>query len=46
MAKQKMDFENRGFQERWEAEYMFTDVKGKLVCFVGGFDVAVMKEYM
>ena len=46
MAKQKEDFENSGFQERREAEYMFTDVKGKPVCLVCGADVAVMKEYI
>ena len=45
MAKRTVDFENRGFQERWEAEYMFTDVKGKPICFVCGADVAVIKEY-
>ncbi|XP_062373410.1 general transcription factor II-I repeat domain-containing protein 2-like [Sardina pilchardus] len=45
MAKRKVDFENRGFQERWEAEYMFTDIKGKPVCLVCGADVAVIKEY-
>ena len=36
MAKRKVDFENRGFQERSEADYMFTDVKGKPVCLVCG----------
>ena len=45
MAKRNVYFENRGFQERWEAEYMFTDVKGKPVCLVCGANVAVMKEY-
>lgn len=45
MAKRKVVFENRGFQERWEAEYMFTDIKGKPVCLVCGADVAVIKEY-
>ena len=45
MAKRKVDFENRGFQERSEADYMFTDVTGKPVCLVCGADVAVMKEY-
>ena len=41
MAKRKVDFENRGFQERWEAEYMFADVKGKPVCLVCRADVAM-----
>ncbi|XP_074488096.1 general transcription factor II-I repeat domain-containing protein 2-like [Sebastes fasciatus] len=45
MAKRKVDFENRGFQGRWEAEYMFADIKGKAVCLVCGDGVAVMKEY-
>ena len=45
MAKRKVDIENRVFQERWEAEYMFTDMKGKPICLVCGADVAVTKEY-
>lgn len=45
MAKRKVDAENRGFQDRWEAEYMFTEVKGKPVCLVCGDSVSVMKEY-
>ncbi|KAL0163337.1 hypothetical protein M9458_042733, partial [Cirrhinus mrigala] len=45
MAKRKVDFENRGFQERWEAEYMFVDIGGKPVCLVCGGNVAVNKEY-
>ena len=45
MAKQKVNAENRGFQARWEAEYMFTEVKGKPVCLLCGESVAVMKEY-
>ena len=45
MAKRKVDSENRGFQPRWEAEYMFTEVKGKAVCLVCGDSVAVLKEY-
>ena len=43
MAKRKVNQENRGFQERWEAEYMFTEVKGKPVCLVCRAEVAVMK---
>ena len=35
MAKRKVDGENRGFKVRWEAEYMFTEVKGKPVCRAG-----------
>ncbi|XP_063735205.1 general transcription factor II-I repeat domain-containing protein 2-like [Eleginops maclovinus] len=45
MAKRKVDFENRGFQDGWEAQYMFADVKGKAVCLLCGDSVAVMKEY-
>lgn len=43
MAKRKVDFENRSFQGRWEAEYMFADMKAKAVCLVCGDGVAVMK---
>ena len=45
MAKRKVDAENRRFQTRWEAEYMFTEVKGKPVCLLCGESLAVMKEY-
>ncbi|KAK7906743.1 hypothetical protein WMY93_015355 [Mugilogobius chulae] len=45
MAKRKVDTENRGFQTRWESEYMFTEVAGKPVCLLYGESVAVMKEY-
>lgn len=45
MAKRKVDSENRGFQTRWELEYMFTEVAGKPVCLLCGESVAVMKEY-
>lgn len=45
MAKRKVDNENRGFQDRWEAEYLFTDISSKPVCLVCGADVAVIKEY-
>ncbi|XP_059832923.1 general transcription factor II-I repeat domain-containing protein 2-like [Hypanus sabinus] len=45
MAERKVDFENRGFQGRWEAEYMFADIKGKPACLVCGDGVAVIKEY-
>ncbi|KAL1268530.1 hypothetical protein QQF64_033893 [Cirrhinus molitorella] len=31
MAERKVDFENRGFQQRWEAEYMFVDIRGQLI---------------
>ena len=40
MAKRKVDFENRGFQDRWEAQYMFAHV-----CLLCGDSVVVMKEY-
>ncbi|KAK2812118.1 hypothetical protein Q5P01_000071 [Channa striata] len=45
MAKRKVDAEKRGFQARWEAEYLFTEVKGKPVCLLCGEILAVMKEY-
>uniref|UniRef100_A0A8K9Y6G0 SPIN-DOC-like zinc-finger domain-containing protein n=1 Tax=Oncorhynchus mykiss TaxID=8022 RepID=A0A8K9Y6G0_ONCMY len=45
MAKRKVDTENRGFQTRWESEYMFTKVAGKPVCLLCGESVAVLKEY-
>ena len=45
MAKRKVDAENRGFQARWEAEYMFTEVNGKPVCLLCGESLAVMKEH-
>ena len=45
MAKRKVDTENRGFQTRWESEYMFTEVAGKPVCLLCGESVAVLKEY-
>lgn len=45
MAKRKIDSENGGFQNRWENEYMFTEIAGKPVCLLCGGNVAVMKEY-
>ena len=42
MAKRKVEFENRSFQDRGEAQYMFADVKGKAVCLLCGDGVAVM----
>lgn len=32
------------FQNRWQAEYMFTDIAGKSVCLIGGSNVAVIRE--
>lgn len=43
MAKRKID--NRTFQDRWEANYLFTTIKDKPVCLVCGAAVAVIKEY-
>ena len=43
MAKRKM--ENRSFQERWEADYLFVNVKDRLVCLVYGANVAVCLVY-
>lgn len=45
MAKRKVDSENRAFQNRWEAEYMFIDIAGKPVCLICGGNVAVIKEF-
>ncbi|XP_026582004.1 general transcription factor II-I repeat domain-containing protein 2-like [Pseudonaja textilis] len=45
MAKRKVDFENRCFQKRWEAEYLFADIDGKAMCLVCGAHVAVLKKY-
>lgn len=45
MAKLKVVYENRGFQNRWEAEYMFVDIGSKPVCHVCGGNVSVIKEY-
>ncbi|XP_039190545.1 general transcription factor II-I repeat domain-containing protein 2-like [Crotalus tigris] len=45
MAKRKVDFENRCFQKRWEAEYLFVNVENKAMCLVCGGNVAVLKEY-
>lgn len=45
MAKRKVDAENRGFQARWEAEYMFTELNGKPVSLLCGESLAVIKEY-
>ena len=43
MAKRKM--ENRSFQDRWEADYLFTNMKDRPVCLVCGANVTVTKEY-
>ena len=44
MAKRRK-MENRSFQDRWEADYLFVNVKDRPVCLVCGADVAVTKEY-
>ena len=43
MAKRKM--ENRSVQDRWEADFLFVNVKDRLVCLVCGANVTVTKEY-
>ena len=43
MAKRKMD--NRSFQDRCEADYLFTNIKDRPVCLVCGANAAVTKEY-
>lgn len=40
-----MDSENRGFQDKWEAEYPFTDTLPFTHQLVFQADVAVIKEY-
>ena len=45
MAKRKVDFETRSLQNRWEAEYMLTDIAGKSVCLIGGGNVTLIKEF-
>ncbi|XP_072239317.1 general transcription factor II-I repeat domain-containing protein 2-like [Leuresthes tenuis] len=45
MPKRKVDSENRAFNNRWEAEYMFSDIAGKPVCLICGANVAVIKEF-
>lgn len=40
-----MDGEDRGFQAKREAEYMFTEVNGKSACLLCGECLAVMKKY-
>ena len=46
MEKRKVGSENRAFQHRWEAEYMFIDIAvSKPVCLICGGNVAVIKEF-
>ncbi|MBN3302039.1 PLCZ1 phosphodiesterase, partial [Amia calva] len=33
------------FNKTWTSEYLFTEVKGKAVCFVCGEQIAVLKDY-
>lgn len=40
-----MASENRGFQERWEIEYLHTYNKDEPLCLVCEAHMAVMKEY-
>ena len=44
MAKRKVDADSKTFQNRWEAEYMSTDIAGKHVCLICGSSVAEVKE--
>lgn len=45
MAKWEMDFENRCFQKKWEAEYLFVDIENKTVCLVFRSNVVLLKEH-
>ena len=37
--------DNRSLQNKWEAEYLFTNMKDRPVCLLCGDNVAVTKEY-
>ena len=43
--KRKLDQENRIFQSKWEAEYLFIEFKGKPMCLVCLETLAVMKDF-
>ena len=43
MAKRKMD--NTSFQDRWKADYLFTNTKDRAVCLACGANVAVTNDY-
>lgn len=42
MTQRKFDSENRIFQNRWVAQYMFTDIAGRTVCLICGGNVCKM----
>ena len=44
-AKRKIDAENRVFQARWEADYLFTEFKGKPMCLVCLETLSAMKDF-
>ena len=37
--------DNRSFQDRWEADCLFTNIKDRPVCLVCGANAAAMKEF-
>lgn len=43
--KRKIDQENRVFLAKWEAEYLFTEFKGKPMCLVCLETISVTKDY-
>ena len=43
MAKRKMN--NKSFQDSWETDYLFTNIKDRPVCLVCGANVTITKEY-
>lgn len=43
--KRKIYQENRAFQAKWEAEYLFTEFKGKPMCLVCLETISVIKDY-
>ena len=43
MAKRKMN--NKSFQDSWETDYLFTNIKDRPACLVCGANVTITKEY-
>lgn len=44
MAKRKIDFKNRQFQENWEIDYFFTHCNGQPQCLLCKTKLASMKK--
>ncbi|KAL3968683.1 KRAB domain-containing zinc finger protein [Sarotherodon galilaeus] len=43
--KRKVDGEGRRFQERWELQYFFTEIRGNCVCLICKETVALFKDF-